>query len=132
MRKDVFVINEVHLRLVGIIIGFPIVVSANHLCGGVGLAVDVHFLHAVRYVCDLYGIPVSEAYAAGDANNDFSMLSAAGNSIAMINGSDEVKAISSIITTKDAAVPVLPGRPLRLPTLYEGLRPDAKGCPRHK
>ena len=57
--------------------------------------------NAVRYVCDLYGIPVSEAYAAGDANNDFSMLSAAGNSIAMINGSDEVKAISSIITTKD-------------------------------
>lgn len=56
---------------------------------------------AVRYVCDLYNVPVSEAYAAGDANNDFSMLSAAGNSIAMINGSDEVKAIASIVTKED-------------------------------
>lgn len=56
---------------------------------------------AVRYVCDLYGIPASQAYAAGDANNDFSMLTAVGGSIAMINGSDEVKAIASIITEKD-------------------------------
>lgn len=56
---------------------------------------------AVRYVCDLYNVPVSEAYAAGDANNDFSMLSAVGNSIAMINGSDEVKAIASIVTEED-------------------------------
>lgn len=56
---------------------------------------------AVKYVCDFYGIPVSEAYAAGDANNDFSMLTAVGNSIAMINGSDEVKAIASLITEKD-------------------------------
>lgn len=57
--------------------------------------------NAVRYVCDLYHVPVSEAYAAGDANNDFSMLTAVGGSIAMINGSDEVKAVSSIITTED-------------------------------
>ncbi len=56
---------------------------------------------AVKYVCDLYNVPVRDAYAAGDANNDFSMLSAAGNSIAMINGSDEVKAIASILTEKD-------------------------------
>ena len=56
---------------------------------------------AVKYVCDLYHVPVSDAYAAGDANNDFSMLTAVGNSIAMINGSDEVKAVSSIITTED-------------------------------
>lgn len=56
---------------------------------------------AVRYVCDLYNVPVAEAYAAGDANNDFSMLTAVGNSIAMINGSDEVKAISSIVTKQD-------------------------------
>jgi len=57
--------------------------------------------NAVRYVCGLYNVPVSQAYAAGDANNDFSMLAAAGNSIAMINGSDEVKAVSSIITAQD-------------------------------
>ena len=46
-------------------------------------------------------MPVSDAYAAGDANNDFSMLTAVGNSIAMINGSNEVKAVSSIITKED-------------------------------
>lgn len=57
--------------------------------------------NAVRYVCNLYDVPVAEAYAAGDANNDFSMLAAVGNSIAMVNGSDEVKAIASIITEKD-------------------------------
>lgn len=57
--------------------------------------------NAVKYVCDLYHVPVSDAYAAGDANNDFSMLTAVGNSIAMINGSDEVKAVSSIITRED-------------------------------
>lgn len=57
--------------------------------------------NAVRYVCNLYGVPTEKAYAAGDADNDFSMLAAVGGSIAMINGSDEVKAISSIITEKD-------------------------------
>lgn len=57
--------------------------------------------NAVRYVCDLYHIPVTDAYAAGDANNDLSMLQAVGNSIAMVNGSNEVKAISSIITEED-------------------------------
>lgn len=56
---------------------------------------------AVKCICDLYGIPTQEAYAAGDANNDFSMLTAVGGSIAMINGSDEVKNIASIITERD-------------------------------
>lgn len=57
--------------------------------------------NAVKYVCDLYQIPLAEAYAAGDANNDFTMLAAVGHSIAMANGSDEVKAIASIVTTED-------------------------------
>lgn len=56
---------------------------------------------AIKYVCDLYHVPVKKAYAAGDANNDFSMLTAVGGSIAMRNGSDEVKAISSIVTKED-------------------------------
>lgn len=56
---------------------------------------------AVKYVCNLFDVPATQAYAAGDANNDFSMLSAVGNSIAMCNGSDEVKAIASVITKKD-------------------------------
>ncbi len=57
--------------------------------------------NAVRFVCNLYDVPAEEAYAAGDANNDLSMLSAVGNSIAMVNGSNEAKATASIITEKD-------------------------------
>ena len=57
--------------------------------------------NAVQYVCDLYNIPTSDAYAAGDAGNDLSMLCTVGNSIAMINGSDEIKAAASIITKQD-------------------------------
>ncbi len=56
---------------------------------------------AVKYVCELFHVPVSEAYVAGDANNDVTMLEAAGHSIAMKNGSDEVKAIASMITAED-------------------------------
>lgn len=57
--------------------------------------------NAVRHVCDLYHVPAGEAYAAGDADNDLSMLTAVGNSIAMVNGSAEVKAIASMITERD-------------------------------
>lgn len=57
--------------------------------------------NAVKYVCDLYGIPASDAYAAGDADNDFSMLSAVGHSVAMVNGVDEVKSIASMVTKFD-------------------------------
>ena len=56
---------------------------------------------AVKYICDLYNVPTTEAYAAGDADNDLSMLAAVGNSISMINGTDEVKAITSITTKED-------------------------------
>ncbi len=57
--------------------------------------------NAVKNVCKIFGVPTSEAYAAGDANNDVTMLQAVGNSIAMKNGSDEVKAIASMITAED-------------------------------
>lgn len=57
--------------------------------------------NAVKYVCDLYGIPATDAYAAGDADNDFSMLSAVGHSVAMVNGTAEVKSIASMVTKFD-------------------------------
>lgn len=56
---------------------------------------------AIKYICDLYHVPTADAYAAGDADNDISMLTAVGNSISMINGTDEVKALASIITKED-------------------------------
>lgn len=56
--------------------------------------------NGVKFVCDHYGVSVEDAYAAGDAENDLSMLSAVGHSIAMKNATDEVKAIASTITER--------------------------------
>lgn len=57
--------------------------------------------NAVRFVCDYFGVPLSDAYAAGDADNDISMLEAAGCSIAMANASDNVKQFADVVTDLD-------------------------------
>jgi Cof subfamily protein (haloacid dehalogenase superfamily) len=57
--------------------------------------------NAVRNVCRLLNISAKDAYAAGDAGNDISMLEAAGNSIAMCNGTPEAKKAASIVTRLD-------------------------------
>ena len=46
-------------------------------------------------------IPIENSLAAGDQENDISMLKAAGTGIAMINGTEEVKKIADVITKKD-------------------------------
>lgn len=56
---------------------------------------------ALRFVCNYYGVPLSDAYAAGDAENDISMLEAAGTGIAMLNATDKVKQAADIITDLD-------------------------------
>lgn len=56
---------------------------------------------AVRFVCDYFGTPLSAAYAAGDADNDISMLEAAGTGIAMANASEHVKQSADIVTESD-------------------------------
>lgn len=57
--------------------------------------------NAVRYVCNYFNIPRSDTYAAGDAENDISMLEAAGCGIAMLNAADLVKKSADAITVKD-------------------------------
>lgn len=57
--------------------------------------------NAVRFVCDYCGVPVSDAYGAGDAENDISMLEAAGCGIAMANASPKVKEAADVITSLD-------------------------------
>lgn len=57
--------------------------------------------NAVRYVCDYFHTPLSDAYAAGDADNDISMLEAAGCGIAMRNASSIVKKAADAITEYD-------------------------------
>lgn len=56
---------------------------------------------AVRYVCDYFHVPLTDAYAAGDAANDISMIEAAGCGIAMKNAAPEVKKTADVITEED-------------------------------
>lgn len=57
--------------------------------------------NAVRYVCDYFHVPLSDAYAAGDAENDISMIEAAGCGIAMKNADEKVKKAADVITEYD-------------------------------
>lgn len=57
--------------------------------------------NALRFVCDYFGEPLSNAYAAGDAENDISMLQAAGCGIAMCNAPDPVKTAADVVTRFD-------------------------------
>ena len=56
---------------------------------------------SVHKLCELLGINIWLSVAAGDAQNDISMIEAAGMGIAMRNGSDEVKAAATTITQED-------------------------------
>lgn len=54
----------------------------------------------MKYVCGLYGMPLSKAVAAGDGENDISMLSIAGLGVAMKNALESVKAVADTVTER--------------------------------
>ena len=56
--------------------------------------------NSLRYLCDYLNIPLANSFAAGDAENDLSMLQAAGTAIVMCNGTDEIKKHADIITER--------------------------------
>ncbi len=56
---------------------------------------------AVRYLRDLLQIPEENTLAAGDSENDLSMITACGIGCAVANATDAVKAQSSFITQAD-------------------------------
>ncbi len=56
---------------------------------------------AVKILCSLLGIHPYFSVAAGDAENDLSMIEAAGMGIAMLNGSDDIKMAATTITAYD-------------------------------
>lgn len=56
---------------------------------------------AVKRLSDYLGIPIENTLAAGDEQNDISMIEAAGCGIAMINGTDIVKKAADVITEAD-------------------------------
>lgn len=56
---------------------------------------------AVKTLCKILGIHPYFSLAAGDAQNDMSMIEAAGTGIAMINGSEDVKFAATLVTAYD-------------------------------
>lgn len=65
------------------------------------IAPDVSKGNAVRYLCEYLDIPISNTIAAGDAENDLSMIAAAHIGIAMVNATPTVKAAANHTTTND-------------------------------
>lgn len=57
--------------------------------------------NAVRFLCRHLNIPVENSVAAGDADNDISMIEAAGYGVAMLNGTDKTKKSADYITKQD-------------------------------
>ena len=53
---------------------------------------------AIKYLCEMYNIPLSESIALGDNYNDVEMLKVAGKGIAMGNAPDDIKAIADAVT----------------------------------
>lgn len=56
--------------------------------------------NALRFIADFLHVPLSRTFACGDAENDISMLQAAGTGIAMANAADAVKKAARIVTAK--------------------------------
>ncbi len=55
---------------------------------------------SLRYLCEYLDIPVENSIGAGDAQNDISMLEAAGLAVAMCNGDESVKKSADVITKR--------------------------------
>lgn len=57
--------------------------------------------NALRYLCQHLNVPIENSYAAGDLENDISMITAAGTGFAMANGDDKVKSSANYITQRN-------------------------------
>ena len=57
--------------------------------------------NAVRFLCGYLGIPIGHSLAAGDAENDLTMIQAAGIGAAMCNGEAFLKEAADYVTLAD-------------------------------
>ena len=57
--------------------------------------------NALRFLCNYLNVPIENSIAAGDAQNDISMLEAAGLSVAMCNGDEDIRAMADVVTKRD-------------------------------
>lgn len=66
---------------------------------------------ALKWLSDYLGVAIDNTLAAGDQDNDISMLEAAGVGVAMLNGAPHVKEIADRVTltdnNEDGLVPIL-------------------------
>ncbi|MBQ8592592.1 MAG: Cof-type HAD-IIB family hydrolase [Lachnospiraceae bacterium] len=56
---------------------------------------------ALKYLSEYLGVAIENTLSAGDADNDISMIEAAGTGVAMLNGAQSVKDIADVITPAD-------------------------------
>lgn len=84
---------------------FRAVISQRNLeiAGSIGIGLEVSPLNANKSdglvkLCEILGMPIEEAIAIGDADNDKGILQAAGLAVAMGNALPEIKAIAGFIT----------------------------------
>ena len=56
--------------------------------------------NGLRFLCEYLQIPIENSFAAGDAQNDLSMLKAAGKAVVMCNADDDMKKEAHIITKR--------------------------------
>ncbi len=57
--------------------------------------------NGIRFLCDYLHVPIENSVAAGDEENDTTMLEAAGIGVAMANGTDIAKAAADYTTEHD-------------------------------
>ena len=55
---------------------------------------------AIKVVADMFSMPMSHTFAAGDEENDISMIEAAATGVAMANAAETVKISADIVTEK--------------------------------
>ena len=58
-------------------------------------------LNAITFLCSYLGVPIENTVAAGDAENDISMLKTAKVGAAMANGTLQVKEAADYVTVSD-------------------------------
>ena len=71
----------------------------RRLLGDIFHGVKRYLILGVAATLERLGIDASEAIAFGDGENDLSMFSAVGTSVAMGNAQDTVKAAATYVTT---------------------------------
>ena len=57
--------------------------------------------NGLKFLCEYLKVPVENSIAAGDAQNDISMLEVAALAVAMCNGDEDIKAMADVITKRN-------------------------------